>query len=366
VVEARNFLLAVTTMDKPSSIRRGRGATANPPCRYAAAQREPWDDGWHQDPLPPLRTEVADDASRRVISWNDSPDIPFDRSVNPYRGCEHGCVYCYARPGHAWLGLSPGLDFETRLFAKREAAGRLAEELAAPSYRCAPLALGAVTDAYQPVERSRRITRAVLELLCELRHPVTIVTKSALVERDIDLLGELARHDLVQVHLSVTTLRPELARRLEPRAASPQRRLETIARLRAAGIPVGVLVAPLIPVLTDAELEKVLGAARDAGALAAGYVLLRLPLEVADLFRRWLDEHAPGQADHVMARVRDTRDGADNDPRFGRRMVGEGVFAELIAQRFGRASRRLGYAELPALRTDLFRRPGRGGQLSLF
>jgi len=195
---------------------------------------------------------------------------------------------------------------------------------------------------------------------------VTIVTKSALVERDIDLLGELARHDLVQVHLSVTTLRPELARRLEPRAASPQRRLETIARLRAAGIPVGVLVAPLIPVLTDAELEKVLGAARDAGALAAGYVLLRLPLEVADLFRRWLDEHAPGQADHVMARVRDTRDGADNDPRFGRRMVGEGVFAELIAQRFGRASRRLGYAELPALRTDLFRRPGRGGQLSLF
>ena len=338
----------------------------NPPSRYAAQQHEPWDDGWYQEPLPPLRTEVADDASRRVISWNDSPDIPFDRSVNPYRGCEHGCVYCYARPGHAWLGLSPGLDFETRLFAKRDAAARLAEELAVPSYRCAPLALGAVTDAYQPVERSRRITRAVLELLCELHHPVTIVTKSALVERDIDLLGELARHGLVQVHLSVITLRPALARRLEPRAASPQRRLETIARLAAAGIPVGVLVAPVIPVLTDAELEKVLGAARNAGALAAGYVLLRLPLEVADLFRGWLEEHVPGQADHVMARVRDTRGGADNDPRFGRRMVGEGVFAELIAQRFRRASCRLGYAELPALRTDLFRRPGHGGQLSLF
>jgi DNA repair photolyase len=354
------------TNGRPLGVQRGRGATANPPSRYAVEQREPWDDGWHQDPLPPLRTEVADDASRRVISWNDSPDIPFDRSVNPYRGCEHGCVYCYARPGHAWLGLSPGLDFETRLFAKRDAAARLSDELAAPSYRCAPLALGAVTDAYQPVERSRRIARSVLELLCELRHPVTIVTKSALVARDIDLLGELARHDLVQVHLSVTTLRPELARRLEPRAASPQRRLETIAQLRAAGIPVGVLVAPVIPVLTDPELEQILGAAREAGALAAGYVLLRLPLEVAGLFRGWLDEHAPGQADHVMARVRDTRGGADNDPRFGRRMVGEGLFAGLIAQRFRLASRRLGYGELPPLRADLFRRPGRGGQFSLF
>ncbi len=356
----------VTTKDRPPGVQRGRGATANPPSRYALQRREPWDDGWHQEPLPPLRTEVTDDASRRVISWNDSPDIPFDRSVNPYRGCEHGCVYCYARPGHAWLGLSPGLDFETRLFAKADAAALLREELAAPSYRCAPLALGAVTDAYQPVERSRRITRAVLELLCELRHPVTIVTKSALVERDIDLLGELALHDLVHVHLSVTTLRAALARRLEPRAASPQRRLEAIARLRAAGIPVGVLVAPVIPVLTDPELEKVLDAARDAGALAAGYVLLRLPLEVAELFRGWLEEHAPGQAAHVMARVRDTRGGAENDARFGRRMVGDGVFAELIAQRVRLATRRLGYGELPPLRTDSFRRPDRGGQFSLF
>jgi len=347
-------------------VHRGRGATANPPSRYAAAHSEPWDDGWHREPLPPLRTEIAVDASRSVISWNGSPDIPFDRSVNPYRGCEHGCVYCYARPGHAWLGLSPGLDFETRLFAKPDAATRLREELAAPSYRCAPLALGAVTDAYQPVERTRRVTRAVLEVLCEQRHPVTIVTKAALVERDVDLLAELARLELVQVSLSVTTLRPELARRLEPRAASPQRRLETIARLRAAGIPVGVLVAPVIPVLTDAELEGVLDAAREAGALAAGYVLLRLPLEVAGLFRAWLAEHVPGQAEHVMARVKDTRGGADNDPRFGRRMVGEGVFAALIAQRFRLAARRLGYGELPPLRTDLFRPPGRGGQFSLF
>jgi DNA repair photolyase len=208
---------------------RGRGATINPPSRYAAQHAEPWDDGWYQDPLPPLRTQVALDASRSVISWNDSPDIPFDRSVNPYRGCEHGCVYCYARPGHAWLGLSPGLDFETRLLAKDDAAVLLREELASPGYRCAPVALGAVTDAYQPIERTRRITRTVLELLGELRHPVTIVTKSALIERDIDLLADLARDQLVHVHLSVTTLRADLARRLEPRAASPQRRLDTVA-----------------------------------------------------------------------------------------------------------------------------------------
>lgn len=345
---------------------RGRGAVANPPSRFAAQHAEPWDDGWHQEPLPPLRTEVAADASRSVISWNDSPDIPFDRSVNPYRGCEHGCVYCYARPGHAWLGLSPGLDFETRLLAKHDAAALLRGELAAPGYRCGPIALGAVTDAYQPVERALRITRSLLETLAELRHPLTIVTKSALIERDLDLLVDLARDGLVNVHLSLTTLRSELARRLEPRAASPQRRLEAIARLRSAGIPVGVLVAPVVPVLTDPELEAVLGAAREAGAGAAAYVLLRLPLEVAELFRGWLDAHAPGQAAHVMARVREARGGRDNDPAFGRRMVGTGAYAELIARRFGLAARRLGYADLPPLRTDLFRRPARGGQLALF
>jgi DNA repair photolyase len=350
----------------PADPRRGRGATINPPSRFAAQHAQACDDGWYQEPLPPLRTQVDPDASRSVISWNDSPDIPFDRSVNPYRGCEHGCVYCYARPGHAWLGLSPGLDFETRLFAKEDAAALLRKELAAPSYRCAPLALGAVTDVYQPIERTRRITRQVLEVLGELRHPVTIVTKSALIERDIHLLADLARDALVHVHLSITSLRAELARRLEPRAASPQRRLDTIGRLRAVGIPVGVLVAPVIPVLSDAELEAVLAAARQAGALAAGYVLLRLPLEVADLFRAWLAENAPGQAASVMARVHDTRRGRDNDTSFGRRMVGTGVVAELIARRFALATRRLGYAELPPLRTDLFRRPVGGGQLSLF
>mgnify|MGYP001143179973 CR=1 FL=1 len=271
-----------------------RGATSNPPSRHAAQHTEPCDDGWHQEPLPPLRTRVDPDACRSVIAWNESPDIPFDRSVNPYRGCEHGCVYCYARPGHAWLGLSPGLDFETRLFAKADAAALLREELAAPSYRCAPIALGAATDVYQPIERGRRITRAVLELLAELRHPVTVVTKSALIERDLDVLADLARDRLVHVQLSVTTLRGDLARRLEPRAASPHRRLEAIARLREAAIPVGVLVAPVVPVLTDSELETVLAAARDAGAGAAGYTLLRLPLEVAGLFRAWLEEHAAG------------------------------------------------------------------------
>jgi DNA repair photolyase len=345
---------------------RGRGATINPPSRFAAQHAEPWDDGWHQDPLPPLRTQVASDASRSVISWNDSPDIPFDRSVNPYRGCEHGCVYCYARPGHAWLGLSPGLDFETRLLAKDAAAVLLRDELASPGYRCAPVALGAVTDAYQPIERARRITRAVLELLGELRHPVTIVTKSALIERDIDLLADLARDRLAHVHLSVTTLRTDLARRLEPRAASPQRRLETLARLAAAGVPVGVMVAPVIPVLTDPELEAILAAAREAGAVAAAYALLRLPLEVAELFRDWLGAHVPGQAAHVLARVQDTRVGRDNDPAFGRRMVGAGVYAGLVAQRFALAARRLGFGDLPPLRIDLFRRPARGGQLSLF
>ena len=343
-----------------------RGATINPPSRHAAQHTEPCDDGWHQEPLPPLRTRVDPDASRSVIAWNESPDIPFDRSVNPYRGCEHGCVYCYARPGHAWLGLSPGLDFETRLFAKADAAALLREELAAPSYRCGPIALGAATDVYQPIERGRRITRAVLELLAELRHPVTVVTKSALIERDLDVLADLARDRLVHVQLSVTTLRGDLARRLEPRAASPHRRLEAVARLREAGIPVGVLVAPVVPVLTDSELETVLAAARDAGAGAAGYTLLRLPLEVAGLFRAWLEEHAAGQAAHVMARVRDTRGGRDNDAAFGRRMVGAGAYAELIARRFALASRRLGYGELPSLRTDLFRKPGRGGQLGLF
>ncbi len=350
----------------PDGRPRGRGAGVNPPNRFAATRTEAVDDGWQQDPLPPLPTTLAWDASRTVIARNDSPDIPFDRSINPYRGCEHGCIYCYARPGHAWLGHSPGLDFETRLYAKAGAAARLEEELSTRGYRCAPIALGSYTDVYQPVERTQKVTRSLLEVLARCRHPVTLVTKSALLERDLDLLADMAARGLVSVRLSLATLQPELARRLEPRAASPARRLATIARLREAGVPVGVLVAPVIPVLTDPEMEKVLAAARDAGAEEADYVLLRLPMEVAGLFRDWLASHYPGQAARVMARVQDTRGGQDDDPRFGRRMVGAGLYAELLAKRFRVAATRLGFRVLPPLRTDLFRRPERGGQLSLF
>jgi DNA repair photolyase len=350
----------------PDSRPRGRGAGVNPSNRYAATRTEAYDDGWQQDPLPPLPTTLAWDASHRVITRNDSPDIPFDRSINPYRGCEHGCIYCYARPGHAWLGHSPGLDFETRLYAKANAAARLEEELSARGYRCAPIALGSYTDVYQPVERTQKVTRSLLEVLLRCRHPVTLVTKSALIERDLDLLADMAARGLVAVRLSLTTLQPDIARRLEPRAASPARRLAAIARLREAGVPVGVLVAPVIPVLTDPEVEKVLAAARDAGAEEADYVLLRLPMEVAGLFRDWLAAHYPGQAARVMARVQDTRGGQDDDPRFGRRMVGAGIYAELLAKRFRVAAARLGFGTLPPLRTDLFRRPERGGQMGLF
>jgi DNA repair photolyase len=352
-------------VSRPDAGRRGRGAAGNPPNRYAATRTEAYDDGWQQDPLPPLPTTLAWDASRTVIARNDSPDLPFDRSINPYRGCEHGCIYCYARPGHAWLGHSPGLDFETRLYAKADAAARLTDELAAPGYRCAPIALGSYTDAYQPVEHAQQITRSLLEVLTGCGHPVTLVTKSALIERDLDLLADMAARGLAAVRVSISTLQPELARRLEPRAASPARRLATITRLREAGVAVGVLVAPVIPVLTDPEMEKVLAAARDAGANEAEYVLLRLPREVAGLFRDWLAAHVPGQAARVMARVQDTRGGQDDDARFGRRMVGSGLYAELLAKRFRVAAARLGFRVLPPLRTDLFRPPARGGQLSL-
>jgi DNA repair photolyase len=348
---------------------KGRGATGNPDNRFEACTREAVDDGWGglDAPLEPLRTTVQADTARTVIAWNDSPDVPFDRSINPYRGCEHGCVYCFARPSHAYLGLSPGLDFESRLFYKADAAALLRRELARPGYRCAPISLGINTDAYQPLERRLGITRQILEVLREHAHPVTLVTKSALVERDIDLLADLARRDLVQVMLSITTLDRELARSLEPRAAAPQRRLETLRRLREAGIPAGVLVAPLIPVLTDAELETILDAARTAGALSAGYVLLRLPHEVKDLFRDWLARHRPLKAEHVMNRLRDCRGGRDYDARFGSRMRGEGIFAELLGQRFKKAMRDLEFPGLPPLRTDLFGVPGGGReQLTLF
>ena len=354
---------------RPPSAPRGRGARSNPDNRYAEHGRELVDDGWgglDQEP-PPLRTTLTKDTSRTVINYNQSPDVGFDRSINPYRGCEHGCVYCFARPTHAYLGLSPGLDFESRLFYKADAATLLRDELAAPSYRCAPIAVGINTDAYQPVERKLNLTRDVLEVLLECNHPFTLVTKSWLVERDIDLLAEMAGRRMVQVMVSITTLRHELARTLEPRAAAPTRRLMTIQRLTQAGIPVGVLVAPLIPVLTDSEMEGILGRAREAGAASAGYVLLRLPHEVKDLFREWLHEHEPTKAEHVMQRIRDSRGGKDYDAEFGARMRGSGIFADLLAQRFALAYQRLGFQSPLPLDTSRFRAPRRNrSQLDLF
>ncbi len=324
---------------------RGRGALGNPPNRYAREQREAVDDGWFPDDPLPLRTELRVDTSRSVISSNQSPDIPFDRSLNPYRGCEHGCIYCYARPSHAWLGLSPGLDFETRLFYKPDAPAQLERELARPGYRPAPLVLGANTDAYQPVERRLGLTRAILEVLAAARHPLIITTKSALVLRDLDLLAPLAAEHLAAVQVSLTTLELDLARCLEPRAATPARRLEVIRSLAEAGVPVGVLVSPIIPGLTDADLERVLGAAAAAGARRARGLLLRLPLELKDLFSDWLATHYPERSTRVLGLIRQCRGGRLNDPRFGHRFSGSGPIAELLERRFELAARRLGLAQ---------------------
>ena len=339
---------------------KGRGATGNPDNRFEACSYEAIDDGWGSldEPPAPLRTILQKDTARSLINYNDSPDVGFDRSINPYRGCEHGCVYCFARPTHAYLGLSPGLDFESRLFYKADAVELLRRELARPRYRCAPLALGINTDAYQPLERRLGVTRRILEVLTECRHPLTIVTKSALIERDLDLLTELAQQDLVQVLFSITTLKREIARTLEPRAAAPERRLQALRRLSEAGVPTGVMVAPLIPVLTDAELEAILGQARAAGAREAGYVLVRLPHEVKELFKDWLTTHTPLKAEHVMQRIRDCRGGREYDARFGTRMRGEGVFADLLRQRFRKAYRDLGFEGLPPLNSESFRAPG--------
>jgi DNA repair photolyase len=302
-----------------------------------------------------------------VISRNDSPDIPFTQSINPYRGCEHGCVYCYARPSHAYVELSPGIDFETRLFYKADAARLLRAELARPAYRPQPIMLGANTDPYQPVEKRLRVTRDILEVLWQARHPVTIVTKGALVLRDLDLLQDLARLNLVRVTVSLTTLDPELKRTLEPRAASPQARLRVIGALARAGVPVGVLTAPLIPAVNDAELESLLEAAAAAGATRAGYVLLRLPHEVKDLFRAWLEQHLPLRAAHVMSLVQQARGGRDNDPRFGHRMRGAGPWAAMLRARFELARKRLGLdgAREPDLNLSLFCRPQGSGQMHL-
>ena len=348
--------------------RKGRGAASNRSGRFESLGREAFDDGWGSADEAPakLRTRVEVDSSRRVISYNESPDVPFDRSVNPYRGCEHGCVYCYARPTHAWLGLSPGLDFESRLFYKPDAPEQLVRELAAPGYRPQPICLGANTDPYQPVERRLRVTRRIVEALHACGHPLRIVSKAALIERDLDLLADMAARNLVSVSISVTSLDRTLSRRLEPRAASPERRLATMRRLTDAGIPVRLLLAPLIPALNDEHMEAIMERARDAGATGAGYVLLRLPLEIRDLFVEWLDEHYPLKREHVMARVRDSRGGRDYDAAFGRRMTGTGVFADLIAKRFGLAAKRLGFGDEPALDCGQFRAPGgAGNQLSL-
>ncbi len=343
-----------------------RGTVRNPPNRYQRQRTEPLPGSGHPFEVP--RTTLQAEASRTVLSRNRSPDVPFDRSVNPYRGCEHGCIYCYARPGHAWMDLSPGLDFETRLFCKPDAPRLLRAELSRSGYRPAPLALGSHTDAWQPVERETGLTRRLLEVLAECRHPVCMVTKSALIERDLDILAPMARQGLVRCAVSIATLDHGLARLMEPRAAPPRRRLLTIRRLAGAGIPVTVLVAPSIPALTDHELERILAAAREAGATSARMVVLRLPKEVGELFEAWLRDHFPQRAERVLGRVRELHGGRLHDARFGRRMTGEGAYAALLGQRFRLASRRLGMVEPPELRCDLFRPPRReekGSQLRL-
>lgn len=347
--------------------QKGRGALTNRTGRFETWTRESFDDGWDAaDPAPPaLRTTLTPDASRSLINYNRSPDVPFDRSINPYRGCEHGCIYCFARPTHAYLGLSAGLDFESRLLYKPEASELLRRELAAPGYRCAVVALGANTDPYQPVERKLALTRDILTILRECRHPATVVTKSALVERDIDVLAPMAERGLAAVAISVTTLDRGLSRRMEPRAAAPERRLRTIERLSEAGIPVQVLVAPVIPVLTDPELESVLTSAREAGAADAGYVLLRLPLEIKELFEEWLEAHYPLKAGHVLRRIRDTRGGKLYDCSLGLRKRGTGEYAELVARRFALARKRLGFPGLPPLDCEQFSPPTLDPQLSL-
>ena len=344
----------------------GRGAVSSPAGRFETLARESVDDGWYREngEPPALRTEVTEERARNILAFNDSPDLPFDRSLNPYRGCEHGCTYCFARPTHAWLGLSPGLDFETRLRAKVNAAERLRAELAAPAYRCAPVNIGSATDAYQPIERERRLTRAVLEVLSECSHPLTIVTKSSLVERDIDLLAPMARRGLAAVYVSVSTLDPALARAWEPRAAAPWRRLRTIRRLADAGIPVGVAVAPVVPFLNEPELERVLEQAAQAGASSAFYTILRLPWELREVFVDWLQSVYPDRAARIMNRLGDMRgERRLNDPRFFHRMTGQGGWAELVRLRFELAARKLGLdRERRSLRTDLFEPPARPGR----
>ena len=350
---------------------KGRGAASRVTGRFAVTRAEGADDGWgsvYEDlaDTPRPKTEVTEERARSVISRNDSPDVGFSQSVNPYRGCEHGCVYCFARPSHAYLDLSPGLDFETRLYAKTNAAERLRAELARRNYQPLPIALGINTDAYQPIEKRYRVTREVLEVLAECKHPVSFVTKSAMIERDLDLLAAMARERLVTVYFSVTTLDNRLAARMEPRASAPHAKLRAMRALADAGVPVGVMVAPVVPMITDNEMERILQAAHEHGARAAGYVLLRLPHELKQVWREWLELHYPERAAHVMSLLQQMRGGKDYDSGFGTRMRGEGPFAQLIAQRFARAYRRLQFGRLPALDSSRFvapRKPSPQGDL---
>jgi DNA repair photolyase len=349
--------------------RRGRGAQSNASGRYEPLARIAFDDGWRSlDELPPFKTTVQIDAARKIITRNDSPDIGFDRSINPYRGCEHGCVYCFARPTHAHLGLSPGLDFESRLFVKPEAAELLEKELSAPGYEPRVIAIGTNTDPYQPIERRYKVMRRILEVLDRAGHPVGIVTKSALVLRDLDILARMAERSLAKVALSVTTLDAELARKMEPRAATPMRRLETLRRLAQVGVPTTAMVAPVIPALNDSEIERILDAVAAAGVKEAGYVLLRLPLEVRDLFREWLIENYPDRYRHVFKLIRDTRGGKDYDSAWGKRMKGSGPYAWMIGRRFEVACEKLRLnARKFTLTTEHFRHPNQvSEQLSLF
>ncbi|WP_062011328.1 PA0069 family radical SAM protein [Aureimonas sp. AU4] len=348
--------------------RRGRGAGLNPSGRFEPFSRSSFDDGWNSmEDLPAFRTEVQNEAARTIISRNDSPDISFEQSVNPYRGCEHGCVYCFARPTHAYMGLSAGLDFESKLFAKRNAAELLEAEISKAGYEPKALAIGANTDPYQPIEKRERIMREILEVLEAANHPVGIVTKSALVLRDLDILSRMAAKGLAKVALSVTTLDRTMARLMEPRAATPAKRLDTVRQLSEAGVPTMVMTAPIVPGLTDCEIERLLEAAAAAGAREVGYVLLRLPLEVSPLFREWLEQHYPNRYRHVMALLRSMRDGKDYDAEWGRRMSGKGPYAMQIRRRFEIAAKRLDLnLERTRLRTDLFRAPrGAGVQLAL-
>ena len=349
---------------------KGRGAVSNPNGRFEATRKVGFDDGWFRDEeLSPIKTEYNPETIHSIISHNDSPDIPFSQSINPYRGCEHGCIYCYARPTHSYWGLSGGLDFETKIFYKDEAVKYLELELSKPSYRCEWIALGANTDPYQPIEKERKITRKLLEVMRRYKQPVGIVTKGSLVTRDIDILADMAKEQLAEVTISVTTLDNDLKRKLEPRAAAGEARLNAMKQLHDAGIPVGVLFAPVIPFINDSEMETVLERARDCGANHAGYVFLRLPYEVKDLFSEWLTAHYPLKKEHVLSLVTQARDGKLNNSEFRERMRGSGDYAELLSQRFKLALRKFGYA-LPGrghtLRTDRFKVPGRPQQIALF